>query len=74
MRPMHEPMCPCPDCLKCCCRFVPDMPELECVNAEHGLCDCERACWDFDPLPLSDGDKEFIEAMEILRWLVILSF
>ena len=47
MRPKIEIMCPCPDCLRCCCEFLSwavgeELDEYECVNDEDGTCKCER--------------------------------
>ncbi len=42
-RPMRESGCPCPDCFRCCCRWVERLDENECSNFEEfGRCICEH--------------------------------
>lgn len=39
-----EPRCPCPDCCRCCCRWVGGLDENQCANFDQfGCCGCERA-------------------------------
>lgn len=71
MRPAIEEMCPCPVCLKCCCRWVPGLVEMgfpdhgeECLNLEEfGECTCARE-------QLSDDMFDDVNVQEKLKEVV----
>lgn len=47
VRERIESMCPCPRCLRCCCRWVPGLTPTECVNMPE-CCSCQRVADTFD--------------------------
>lgn len=66
-RPAVEDMCPCPDCMRCCCGRVEGLDENRCVNFEEfRRCICEHA--DDDQAAISDERQSGQENLIIL-WL-----
>ena len=55
-------MGPCPDCMKCCCRWIEGLDENECVNFEEfGRCTCEHENDDQAAITTDEESEEFLE-------------
>jgi len=62
-----EESCPCPACLRCCCKYVEGLDPERCDNHEEGDCVCERKESEMS-VNVAERMREFLSSMRAGRF------